>query len=166
MSEFNYGSATLIKAVRAAAEAFLAALDEAEGVVPSNALADEHKTDQLVEYDPLHDAPPFVPNPQKNAPVAQQQLAWVTYLGAVGRLNADEGRGAMSKEISEFAKKAGYSGGAAVNGWNSREGSPRAIEIVDGARFLNSAALGWIMKDAEKLGIKLIGDFETVPAPN
>lgn len=165
MTSGTFGADTLIKAARAAAEAFLAALDEAEGIVPTKAPADGDQTDKLVEYDPLHDPPPFVPNPQKNALLAQQQMAWITYLGAIGRLNAEEGRGAVSKEISEFAKKAGYSGGAAVNGWNSRQGSPRAIEIVGGARFLNSAALRWITKDAEKLGIKLVGDFETVPQP-
>jgi hypothetical protein len=163
MNPGTYGTDTLIKAARAAAEAFLTALDEAEGIVPIKAPAGEPNAAELVEYDPLRDAPPFVPNPQKNAPLAQQQMAWITYLGAIGRLNAEDGRGAVSKEISEFAKKAGYSGGAAVNGWNSREGSPRAIEIVDGARFLNSAALGWITKDAAKLGIKLVGEFATVP---
>ena len=165
MTSGTYGSDTLIKAARAAAEAFLAALDEAEGITPVKAPSDGNLADEPVEYDPLHDAPPFVPNPQKNAPQTQQQMAWVTYLGAIGRLNAEEGRGAVSKEVSEFAKKAGYAGGAAVNGWNSREGSPRAIEVVDGARFLNSAALVWIMKDAEKLGIKLVGEYATVPQP-
>ncbi len=55
-------------------------------------------------------------------------MATVAYLGAIGRLNAEEGRGVFSKEITEFAKRAGYMNGAAVNGWNSRPGSPRAIE--------------------------------------
>lgn len=165
MTSGTYGTETLIKAARAAAEAFLSVLDDAEGISPVKASADGDAVNELVGYDPLHDAPPFVPNPQKNAPLAQQQMAWVTYLGAIGRLNAEEGRGAVSKEVSEFAKKAGYAGGAAVNGWNSREGSPRAIEIVDGARFLNSAALSWIQKDAEKLGIELKGEFATVPEP-
>lgn len=163
MSSGTYGTDTLIKAARAAAEAFLAALDEAEGIVPSKTPAAEDHADEPAEYDPLHDDPPFAPNPGKGAPLAQQQLAWITYLGAIGRLNAEEGRGAVSKEVSEFAKKAGYSGGAAVNGWNSREGSPRAIEIVDGARFLNSAAMEWITKDALKLGMTLVGEFATVP---
>lgn len=165
MTTGTFAVDTLIKAARAGAQAFLTALDEAEGIVAVRAPADGDQIDELVEYDPLRDAPPFVPNPQKNAPLAQQQMAWMTYLGAIGRLNAEEGRGAVSREISEFAKKAGYSGGAAVNGWNSRKGSPRAIEIVDGARFLNSAALDWITKDAAKLGVKLVGKFATVPQP-
>lgn len=165
MTSGTYGTDALIKAARAAAEAFLAALDEAEGVTPVKAPSDENLANEPVEYDPLHDAPPFVPNPQKAAPLTQQQMAWMTYLGAIGRLNAEESRGAVSKEVSEFAKKAGYAGGAAVNGWNSREGSTRAIEIMDGARFLNSAALSWIKKDAEKLGIRLVGEFATVPVP-
>src|SRR5688572_21105615 len=101
MSAGTYGSDTLLKAARAAAEAFLAALDEAEGIVPPKASVGEAHADERVEYDPLHDPPPFVPNPQKSAPQAQQQMAWITYLGAIGRLNAEEGRGAASKEISE-----------------------------------------------------------------
>src|SRR3954451_17461179 len=158
MTSGTYGTDTLIEAARAAAEAFLAALDEAEGITLARAPTDGRATGEPVEYDPLRDAPPFAPNPGKGAPLAQQQMAWITYLGAIGRLNAEEGRGALSKEISDFAKKAGYAGGAAVNGWNSREGSPRAIEIVDGARFLNSASLAWIEKEAEKLGIELVGE--------
>ncbi|MDQ0375941.1 hypothetical protein [Cellulomonas humilata] len=153
--------AVLTKALRAAAEAFLAALDEGAGAI-ANAATDDGEP---AEYDPLHDAPLFTPNPQKSATEAQQQMAWITYLGAIGRLNAEEGRGANAKEISEFAKKAGYMGGNAVNGWNSRPGSPRAVEVVDGARFLNDGALGWIEKDAAKLGIRLVGEFSTVPRP-
>lgn len=165
MTQSNYASVTLIKAARAAAESFLAALDEAEGRSPSKVAEGQVTPSDLIEYDPLHDEPPFTPNPAKSATLEQQQLAWVTYLGAIGRLNADEGRGASSTEISEFAKKAGYSGGNAVNGWNSRATSPRAVEVVDGARFLNSEALAWITKDAAKLGIKLVGEFATVPKP-
>ena len=165
MNESNYGSATLIKAARAAAEAFLAALDEAAGPSPSKAAAGQTGAGDPMEYDPLHDEPPFTPNPTQSATLGQQQMAWITYLGAIGRLNAEEGRGASSKEISEFAKKAGYSGGNAVNGWNSRGGSPRAVELVDGARFLNDEAFTAIQKDAAKLGIKLVGEFATVPKP-
>jgi hypothetical protein len=160
---------TLIKAARAAAEAFLAALDEAgiisgsggEQNVPKHDLADGP-----VEYDPLHDDPPFPTNPGPGAPEAHQKMAYVAYLGAIGRLNAEEGRGAAGAEITEFAKRAGYRNGAAVNGWNSRPGSPRAIELDEsGGRFLNEEALSWINKDATRLGIKLVGEFATVPKP-
>lgn len=172
MTNSSYGSETLIKAMRAAAEGILAVLDESEGFAPTRNLPrtsaptdrDEATAGEPTEYDPLYDTPPFTPNPQKGAPLAQQQLAWITYLGSIGRINAEQNRGAESKEITEFAAKAGYKNGAAVNGWNSREGSPRAVEVVDGARFLNSDALGWIQKDAAKLGIKLVGEIVTVPA--
>lgn len=148
----------LVRAFRAAAEAFLTALD---GVTAVAVRADE--AGAPIEYDPLHDAPPITPNPIQGAPIAQRQMAWITYLGGIGRINADERRGATGKEVSELAKKAGYSGGNAVNGWNSREGSPRAVELEGGARFLNDEALAWIEGEAEKLGITLVGEYATVP---
>lgn len=158
---------TLIKAARAAAEAFLAALDE-DGIFAE--FGDEQTTpkhdlsDGPVEYDPLHDDPPFPTNPGRRAPEAHQWMASVAYLGAIGRLNAEQSRGAVGEEIAEFATRAGYRNGAAVNGWNSRPSSPRAIELDEnGARFLNDDALGWITKLATKLGIKLVGEFATVP---
>lgn len=159
MNASIYSADSLTKALRAAAEAFLAALDEATGTVTKA----HTEAPEPAEYDPLHDEPPFTPNPQKTAPEAQQRLASVTYLGAIGRLTAEEGRGASAKEISKFAKKAGYSGGNAVNGWNSRPGSGRAVEVVDGARFLNDESLQWITELATSLGIKLVGEFSTVP---
>lgn len=170
MDDTTHGMASLIKAARSAAEAFLAALDEeGDDGSGSGGPQDAAKPDFSegpIEYDPLHDDPPFPANPKEGAPEAHKQMAYVTYLGAIGRLNAEEGRGVIGKEISEFAKRAGYSGGAAVNGWNSRTGSPRAIELDEnGGRFLNDAALGWIKKDAAKLGLTLVGEFATVPQP-
>jgi hypothetical protein len=159
----NYGVEALTKAARAAAEAFIAALDEATGHFPNKAAAVYSEPGDEIEFDPLHDEPPFMPDPKASAPRAQQEMAWITYLGAIGRLNAEEGRGALSKEIADFARKAGYSGGNAVNGWNSRAGSPRAIEKVGDERFLNNAALDGIKKDAAKLGIKIVGEISTVP---
>jgi hypothetical protein len=162
MTGSTYSTEALIKAARAAAVVFIATLDEATKSPGAAVASTEANAEGLIEYDPLHDAPPFTANPQKGAPEQEQQMAWVTYLGAIGRINAVEGRGATSKEVSEFAKKAGYSGGNAVNGWNSRIGSPRGIELVEGGRFLNDKALGWIKKDAQKLGLQLVGDFKTV----
>jgi hypothetical protein len=165
MNTNTYGTETLIKAMRAAAEAFLAALDEATGHSPAKPTAEQAQTGGVIEYDPLRDEPPFTPDPKEGATEAQKRLAYVTYLGAIGRLNAEEGRGATSKEIPEFAKKAGYSDGKAVNGWNSRPSSPRAIENLDGERFLNEEGRKWILKDAEKLGIRLVGEIAAVPMP-
>jgi hypothetical protein len=160
MNDTTYGMDSLIKAARAAAEAFLASLNEdghGSGSGGQQDAAGLASVDEPIEYDPLHDNPPFPANPKEGAPDAHKRMAYVAYLGAVGRLNAEEGRGASGKEIAEFAKRAGYSGGAAVNGWNSRTGSPRAIELDEnGGRFMNGAALGWIQKDAAKLGLKLV----------
>lgn len=166
MNATSYGAETLIKAARAAAEAFLAALDEATGTVPTKAAGGDSAATDLIEYDPLRDEPPFTPNPQKSATEAQQKLASITYLGAIGRIYAEEGRGANAKEISKFAKKAGYSGGNAVNGWNSRPGSPRAVELDNtNSRFLNEGSLKWIQVHAAELGINLEGEYKTVPSP-
>lgn len=163
MNASNYGAETLIKAARAAAEVFMATLDEAAGTVPPKVASGNAGTDELIEYDPLHDEPPFTADPKGTE--AHMRMAYVTYLGAIGRLNAEEGRGANPEEISEFAKRAGYSGGNAVNGWNSRAGSPRTVENMDGARFLNDAGLKGITKDAAKIGIKIVGQIATVPEP-
>jgi hypothetical protein len=149
----------LTNALRAAAEAFLASLNNSVGPVPTP----QNVPAGSIAFDPLNDVPPFPPNPAPGAAEAQQQIAWITYLGAIGRINAEKRRGATSQEVSEFAKKAGYSGGNAVNGWNSRPGSPRAIENQDGARWLNDESLKWIGGLASKLGIELEGEFATVP---
>lgn len=162
MTASTYGADSLLtKALRAAAEAFLATLDEATG---KTLQAAPGQPVELIEYDPLHDDPPFTPNPQKTAPESQQKLASITFLGAIARIYAEEGRGANAKEISKFAKKAGYSGGNSVNGWNSRAGSLRAVELDDNqARFLNAGSLESIQKHAEELGIKLVGEYKAVP---
>lgn len=161
MSASTYGVDALIKAARAAAEAFIATLDEASGHVPAPAAVTPSEPAELIEYDPLCHEPPFAPDPNGTEP--QKRLAYVTYLGAIGRLNAEEGRGATSKEIPEFARKAGYSDGKAVNGWNSRPSSPRAVENIDGERFLNVEGRKWIETDAKKLGLKLVGEIGGVP---
>lgn len=165
MTSSNYAPDALIHAARAAAEAFLAALDSAPDTTPSANPASRPGINGPVAYDPLHDAPPFTPDPSPGAPEAKRQMAWITYLGAVGRINAEKDRGANSREISALARKAGYPGGNAVNGWNSRPGNPRAIENRDGARWLNDETLDWIRDLAKTLGIELAGDYVTVPKP-
>lgn len=160
MNTQSYDVNALTKAARAAAIAFIESLDEATGFTPTSG---KSNVDGLIEYDPLHDEPPFTPNPTGTE--AQKRLSVLTYLGAISRLNHEEGRGASSAEVSEFAKKAGYSGGNSVNGWNSREGSVRAIEVIEGARFLNESALPAIHKDAMQLGIKIVGELTAVSVP-
>lgn len=159
MNTSTHSTDALLKALRAAAITFIETLDEATG----HTLATSPDTvGGLIAYDPLHDEPPFAPNPSGTE--AQILLSSLTYLGAIGRLNHEEGRGALPAEVSEFAKKAGYSGGNAVNGWNSRPASPRSIEMMDGARFLNDTAPKALTKHAAKLGIKIVGEMATVPA--
>ncbi|KYH42885.1 hypothetical protein [Branchiibius sp. NY16-3462-2] len=163
MNTSIYGTeAQLTKALRAAAVAFIATLDEASSH-PAKADSDENT---VIEYDPLTDQPPFTPVPHSSGTDAQQKLASITYLGAIARIYAEEGRGAVSKEISKFAKKAGYAGGNAVNGWNSRPNSPRAVELnEDGERFLNEGSMKSLLADAADLGIELVGEYKTVPSP-
>lgn len=155
----------LTQALRAAAEAFLKTLDEN----PSPAENDSSNTDNvthnpgLTAFDPLLDTPPFPPRPGAGASDREERLASLTYLGAVGRHFAEYGRGATSTEVSEYARKAGYKGGNAVNGWVSRPGSPRAIETIDGQRFLNQDGYNWIKGYAARIGIELTGEVKTVP---
>lgn len=167
MTESTYGAATLIRAARAAAEAFLAALDEdgTPQVPAKQAEPLQQSADEVIEYDPLTDEPPFPPDPSPSAARAAQQMASLTYLGAVARINASEGRGATSKEITKYAKKAGYTDGKAVNGWNSRPTSQRAIENIEGERYLNASAHEWLSELADELGIKINGDITPLRIP-
>ena len=68
-------------------------VDVAAGTVPKAPT----ETTQPAESDPLHDEPPFSPNPQKAAAEAQLRLSSFTYVGAIGRLTAEEGRGANAR---------------------------------------------------------------------
>jgi len=173
MYESTNASVPLLRAARAAAEAFLAALDQ-EGLtraperqsMPARPEGPaQGSAAGLTAYDPLTDEPPFAPDPSPSAPPAAQRMASLTYLGAVARINASEGRGATSKEITKFAKKAGYTDGKSVNGWNSRPNSPRAIENIDGARYLNAATHAWLFELAHELGITIKGDTTPLPLP-
>lgn len=156
------GDALLVKALRAAAIAFIETLDEATGMTTRTAAGREEQ--QLIEYDPLLGEPPFTPDPGKSATEAQQKLATITFLGAIARTFAEKGRGANAKEISSFAIKAGYAGGNAVNGWNSRPNSPRAVELNEnGERFLNESSMQSLREHAADLGIRLVGEYRTRP---
>lgn len=160
----NYGSNDLIeRALRAGAEAMLAVLNGTEHTSIKDSVAPGSQ-DQPVEYDPLTDEPPLKPVP-KGGTEAQGWMSSVAYLGAIGRLNHEEGRGATSEEVTEFAKRAGYRDGREVNGWNSRPASNsiRSIENRDGARFLNEPGLDYLRRCAKKLGIELVGEMSAVP---
>ena len=154
----------LVTALSAAAEAFLTALDAGgarRAIEFTTPVGDSGRT----AFDPLLDPAPLPLDPRPGATPAEQHMAYVTFLGAIARINAEEGRGANSNEVSKFARKAGYSGGNAVNGWNSRPGSERAIENVNGERYLNESGHAWIRELAHELGISLKGDMTPLTVP-
>ncbi|NYG57114.1 hypothetical protein BJ980_000037 [Nocardioides daedukensis] len=165
MTNSNYGSSDLIaKALRAGAEAILAVLNGTEGGAAKTVAGVAPDNGGPIEYDPLHDDPPFTPVPNGGTE-AEGWMTSVTYLGAIARINAEENRGATREEIPVLAKRAGYVDGRVVNGWNSRPTSVRSIENKDGARFLNQAGLDYVKKCADKLGITLVGEMSAVPTP-
>jgi len=167
MNENSDSTAVLARALRAAAQAFMEVLDE-DGQGQSAAMYTDETAQaarRRIAYDPLNDEVPLAQNPGPGAPEAQQQMTSVTYLGAIARINAQEGRGANSKEVTKHAKKAGYSGGNAVNGWNSRAGSSRLIENIDGARYLNQAGHDYLQECADALGIDISGDITPLDIP-
>lgn len=153
-------------AMRAAAQAFLAALDgldESPGTAPAATAA---TAGAPIEYDPLVDPVPLPQDPAHDAPRAHKAMASVTYVGAIARINATEGRGATTDEVRTYALKAGYPDARAVNGWADRPGSEdRAIKNIDGLRYVKADALEWLHGVAAEIGIKLVGDCSPLPIP-
>lgn len=149
---------TLTLALTAAAKAFLEAVGEGH-----TEAATVVTTGGPIEYDPLVDAPPYSADPSGTH--IEQKMSSLSYLGAVARLNAEKNRGASSAEVTRFAKAAGYPDGRAVNGWNSRANSPRVIDNVDGARYLNESGHAYIAELADELKIALMGDVTPLPIP-
>lgn len=167
MNQSHYGSTALLtKALRAGAEAFLAVLDAGDTPPAPPVMVERRGDGELIEYDPLTDPVPLPQDPAPYAPKAQRQMAWVTYLGAIARINASQGRGANTDEVRKYALKAGYPDARAVNGWADREGSEdRAVRNIDGARYLKADSLPWIHEMAAEIGIELKGDFTPLPIP-
>ena len=167
MTQSNYGSTVLLtRALRAGAEAFLAVLNsEGDRPAPPGAVASSGGG-ELIGFDPLTDPVPLPQDPAPYAPEAQRKMAWVTYLGAIARINASEGRGATTDEVRKYALKAGYPDARAVNGWADREGSAdRAIKNIQGARYLKADSRDWVLEMAAELGIAIKGDTTPLPIP-
>ncbi len=153
----NYNTADLTNALAEAARAFLRALDEKTETAPRL-----HAVGPL-NYDPLVEAPPLPFGPHGNE--REEKMTSLVYLTSLARINAEKHRGASSAEVARFAKAAGYPDGRAVNGWNSRPGSPRVIENIDGLRYLNERGHAYIRELADELGLRLTGDITPLPIP-
>ena len=165
MAETTHANDVLLEAARAAAEAFLAVLGTA-GSTRDRSAVDQSSLNGPIEFDPLTDPVPLPHDPGPGAGSSEQKMAHLAYLGAVARINASEGRGATSREVAKYAKKAGYFDGKAVNGWNSRPGSARAITNIDGARYLNRQGHEWVSELATELGVVIRGDVTPLPVPS
>lgn len=161
----NCNTTDLASALAAAARAFLAALEaEATETSPTHVDGDlPTGFGEALVYDPLTDEPPFPVNPVGSR--TEQKMTSLAYLGAVARINAEARRGANTDEISQYAKVAGYRDGRVVNGWNSRPGSGRQIENVDGARILNASGHAYLRELADELNITIKGDITPLPLP-
>lgn len=153
----QYDANVLTKALAAAARAFLATLEPTTtplSIVPRV----NGDNDETLFYDPLTDEPPYPAKPKGTAD--EEKMTSLAFLGAVARINAEKKRGATSEEVTFYARKAGYSGGNAVTGWNStKTGSKRVIENIDGYRILNEGGHRYVKELAKELGISLHGDY-------
>lgn len=165
MSE--YTSDTLRRALAAAAEAFLNSLrgDEDEGFNSVTRAEDVTWAPAAAEpilFDPLIDPLPMRATPDRESDQKFQDMCSLVYIGSIGRFYAETGEGAGAQEIRRFALKAGYRNGRAVNGWSSRPGSIRAVEVIDGKRYINQTAAVWLPKLERTLGVKINGDIRWV----
>ena len=158
----------LALALQAAARAFLDALDEPKHEEPSQpeAPAPTVASDptSMVDYDPLYDTPPWTPSVKSDNRL-EEDLCTVTYLGGIARINAEQGRGAVTSEIRELALKAGYSGANAVNGWNTNKRGHGSVINVNGERFLNPDGHEYLRRCATNANIRIVGDITPLPIP-
>ncbi|MCX6399339.1 MAG: hypothetical protein NTX33_05340 [Propionibacteriales bacterium] len=154
----------LTQALEAAARAFIASLDG--GTKPTVTAPRSLDDGTPIKFDPLYDEPPL---PFKVKGTHEESLmSTVIYLGAIGRINGEKRRGANAQEVSTYAKKAGYSRGNDVNGWNLRKGVSRegsAITVVDGLRYLHAGTHEWVRDLASQLNIEIVGDFTPLQIP-
>jgi hypothetical protein len=164
----------LTRALIAAAKAILAELEPSPsrkdpGEAHAKAGSPE---DPIVEWDPLYGAPPFTANPNSASFEARDEkdMAVIAYLGGIARVNAEFERGARSDEISAFAVAAGYSGGNAVNGWNSNDRAQGAVEVRAGKeRFLNRAGHESHLKPAierQSRRLRVTGNMTPIDIPD
>lgn len=96
-------------------------------------------------FDPMHDEPPYTPNPWGNEEEAL--LAAVLYNGGLLGINVREGRGATPAEHREIARRAGYLDARGVAGVRSEHRSGGRWVTVVGRRELEGSAqaLGFSM---------------------
>lgn len=153
----------LTMALKAAAEAFLHALDSDQSP-PQVSTTTRTPAPEVLEYDPLRDQPPFPPKVFGTR--EERELCSLTYLGAIGRINTEEKRGATTDEVRKYAIKAGYDNARAVNGWNHSKGPQACIANVDGKRILTETGYEWALQCAENLNITIAGGITLLPLPS
>lgn len=157
----------LSRALAAAAEAFLTTIrgdedEDSNSVTRSEDVTWAPAAAEPTLFDPLTDPLPMKATPDREADQKFQDMCSLVYIGSIGRFYAETGEGAGAEEIRRFALKAGYRNGRAVNGWSSRPGSIRAVEVIDGKRYVNQTAANWLPKLERALGVKINGDIRWV----
>jgi hypothetical protein len=159
----EYTADILSRALAAAAEAFLTTLrgDEDEKFNSEDVTWAPAAAEPIL-FDPLTDPLPMKATPDRKADRKFQDMCSLVYIGSIGRFYAETGQGAGAEEIRRFALKAGYRNGRAVNGWSSRPGSIRAVEMIDGKRYINQTAANWLTKLERALGVNINGDIRWV----
>jgi len=105
-------------------------------------------------FDPLTDEPPLALDPIGTS--QQQNMSWLTYIGAIRAINQREGRGATRDEVVQYAKKAGYPDGRGVSGFSNKGG---ATYSENGTRWVNKGGVDWLTKLQVKLGVTLPADL-------
>lgn len=163
----EHTSDSLGRALAAAAEAFLSTLRGDEDKDFHSPVHSEDVTWVLATtdpklFDPLTDPLPMKAIPDPEADQKFRDMCSLAYIGSIGRFYAETGEGAGAEEVRRFALKAGYRNGRAVNGWSSRPGSIRAVEVLDGKRYINQTAANWLSKLERSLGVKINGDIRWV----
>jgi len=163
----EYTPDNLGRALVAAAEAFLTEMRGDGDEVLKSATHSEDVTwspaaAEPILFDPLTDPLPMRATPDPKADQKSQDMCSLVFIASIGRFYAETGEGAGAEEIRRFAHKAGYMNGRAVNGWNSRTGSVRSVEVVDGKRYINQTAANWLPKLERALGVKISGAIQWV----
>lgn len=135
----------LLRALAKSARVFADSI-EADMVPPHRGDAGEVVARGRVRFDPRTEEPPKKANWEGT--LEEQNMAYLTYLGAIRLINTTENRGATREEVRKYAKLAGYASGRAVNGFSNGE-NPATVS-TSGGRKVTPGGVRWL-KELEKI---------------
>lgn len=140
----------LLLALAKGARAFADSI-EADMVPPPRGDAGEVVHRGRVTFDPRTEEPPKTAN--WKGTLEEQNMAYLTYLGAIWLINKTENRGANREEVRKYAKLAGYASGRAVNGFSNGE-NPATVS-KSGGRSVTPSGARWLKKLEKILEVDL-----------